>query len=90
MKIVKPSRIYSICFWVSMPLITFALMYILYDERIWTDWRVWIVSLADYIFHWIFFLFCTCAVRCRYPEKISIASANRKTDSWDLAVNLLS
>src|SRR4030095_2772442 len=44
MKIAKPSLIYTYCFWLSMPLITFALMYILYDERVWTDWRVWAVS----------------------------------------------
>lgn len=44
MKIVKPSAIYIYCFWLSMPLITFALMYIIYDEQVWADWRVWVVS----------------------------------------------
>ncbi len=44
MKFAKPSAVYSYCFWISMPFITFALMYILYDERVWTDWTVWVVS----------------------------------------------
>ena len=44
MKFAKPSAVFSYCFWISMPFITFALMYILYDERVWTDWTVWVVS----------------------------------------------
>ncbi len=44
MKFAKPKRFYVWCFWVSMPLITMAWVYILYDERMWTDWRVWAVT----------------------------------------------
>ena len=44
MKLAKPSRLYLQCFWISMPLITWSLMYILYDERIWSDWKVWVVT----------------------------------------------
>jgi two-component system, LytTR family, sensor kinase len=44
MKWVKPSRFYMQCFWLSMPMITGSLMYILYKERIWSDWRVWAIT----------------------------------------------
>jgi two-component system, LytTR family, sensor kinase len=44
MKLIKPPAVYSYCFWISMPMISFALMYILYQERVWTDWRVWALS----------------------------------------------
>jgi two-component system, LytTR family, sensor kinase len=43
MKLVKPSAIHQYSFWLPMPLITFTLMYIMYDERIWTDWTVWVI-----------------------------------------------
>ena len=41
---VKPPRIYTYSFWLSMPVITFAMMYIIYDERVWADWKVWIAT----------------------------------------------
>ena len=44
MKWLKPPRIYTYSFWLSMPVITFAMMYIIYDERVWADWKVWIVT----------------------------------------------
>ena len=44
MKFAKPKRFYVWCFWLSMPLITLAWVYILYDERMWSDWRVWAVT----------------------------------------------
>ena len=44
MKFAKPKKFYVWCFWLSMPLITMAWVYILYDERMWTDWRVWAVT----------------------------------------------
>ncbi len=44
MKWVKPPRLYTYSFWLSMPVITFAMMYILYDDRVWVDWKVWIVT----------------------------------------------
>ena len=44
MKFAKPKRFYVWCFWISMPLITMAWVSILYDERMWTDWRVWAVT----------------------------------------------
>jgi len=44
MKFAKPKRFYVWCFWISMPLITMAWISILYDDRMWTDWRVWAVT----------------------------------------------
>jgi two-component system, LytTR family, sensor kinase len=44
MKIAKPSKFYTVSFWLSMPFITFSFMYILYDERVWKDWKVWAVT----------------------------------------------
>jgi two-component system, LytTR family, sensor kinase len=44
MKFAKPKKFYVWCFWISMPLITLAWIYILYDDRMWTDWRVWAVT----------------------------------------------
>ena len=44
MKISKPKKFYVWCFWLSMPLITLAWTYILYGDRMWTDWKVWAVT----------------------------------------------
>ena len=44
MKFAKPKKFYVWSFWLSMPLITLAWVYILYDERMWSDWRVWAVT----------------------------------------------
>lgn len=44
MKLVKPNKLYTLSFWVPMPLITLAWIYILYDDRMWTDWKVWAVT----------------------------------------------
>ena len=44
MKFAKPKKFYVWCFWISMPLITMAWVSILYDDRMWTDWRVWAVT----------------------------------------------
>ena len=89
MKIVRPSKIYNICFWVSMPLITFSLMYILYDERIWTDWRVWVVSwpIIYFIGYLSFFSHVQydAIIHAKFP---SLQQTGRRI-IWDLAVNLL-
>lgn len=44
MKLAKPSKFYTVSFWLSIPFIAFSFMYILYDERIWKDWTVWAVT----------------------------------------------
>ena len=45
MKLIKPKKLYVWSFWLPMPLITLTWMYILYDERMWTDWKVWAVTV---------------------------------------------
>lgn len=45
MKWIKPSRLHKYSFWLSVPLVSLALLYILYDDRIWSDWRVWPAAL---------------------------------------------
>ncbi len=45
MKIAKPTKLYVNGFLVSMPFIVLSYQYILYDERIWKDWKVWAVTL---------------------------------------------
>lgn len=89
MKIVKPPRIYSICFWASMPLITFALMYILYDERIWTDWRVWAVSWPVIYLIGYFSFFAHVQYDAVIRKKFPSLQQTGKRILWDLAVNLL-
>lgn len=44
MKFVKPNRIQTQSFIYSMPFIILAWVYILYDDKIFSDWRVWAVS----------------------------------------------
>jgi sensor histidine kinase YesM len=72
-----------------MPLITFALMYILYDERIWTDWRVWAVTWpVIYLIGYISFFAHVQYdhfIRLKFP---ALQQTGRRI-LWDLAVNLL-
>jgi two-component system, LytTR family, sensor kinase len=44
MKLAKPPKIYVNGFLLSMPVITFTLMYIMYDERVWQEWIIWAVT----------------------------------------------
>ncbi|MBC8046966.1 MAG: histidine kinase [Fimbriimonadaceae bacterium] len=44
MKFAKPQRFQVIGFWLSMPFITFALSYILYEDRIFHDWKPWLAT----------------------------------------------
>ncbi|MBL7727033.1 MAG: histidine kinase [Dinghuibacter sp.] len=53
MKWAKPIRIHIIGFMGLMPLISFALMYIQYGQRLWSEWGIWITGiLVMYIFAW--------------------------------------
>ncbi|WP_276504113.1 sensor histidine kinase [Terrimonas pollutisoli] len=44
MKFVKPQKLYVWSFWLPMPLIIWGWIYILYEDRMWTDWKVWVVT----------------------------------------------
>src|SRR5678816_3137599 len=42
MRLVKPPAFYTWCFILSMPFITFALCYIMYDSRLFHEWKLWV------------------------------------------------
>ena len=44
MKFIRPPKIQRDSFWLSMPLIITALIYIMYHERIWSQWKIWAVT----------------------------------------------
>jgi two-component system, LytTR family, sensor kinase len=57
MKLIKPTKTDYQIFLVSICFINFAIMYILYRERIWSDWRVWlftwgIITIIGYFSLW--------------------------------------
>jgi len=44
MKIPIPLRHQVVGFWLSMPFITLTWSYILYGDRLWHEWRIWVVT----------------------------------------------
>jgi|GEM_PF-151353 sensor histidine kinase YesM len=44
MKLAPAPKVYVIGWWVSMPIITFMLAYIMYEDRMFTDWRPWLYT----------------------------------------------
>jgi len=42
MRFAKPPAFYTWCFIISMPFITFALCYIMYDSRLFHEWKLWV------------------------------------------------
>ncbi|MES2777548.1 MAG: histidine kinase [Bacteroidota bacterium] len=44
MKFIKPPKLHLYSFIISMPLITFTYMYIMYGQRVWADWKPWVIS----------------------------------------------
>jgi two-component system, LytTR family, sensor kinase len=89
MKIARPPKLYVNGFLFSMPLISFALMYILYDDRVWTDWRVWPVSWSIiYVigfFSWRAHVQYDFLLRARFP---SLQQTGKRV-LFKLGVNLL-
>ncbi|HEX5625013.1 MAG TPA: histidine kinase [Saprospiraceae bacterium] len=88
MRIPKPPRYQIVGFWLSMPFITLALSYILYDERLFNDWRVWVVSypviyLIGYFSHYCHSIY-DYLLRMRFPS----LSETRKRVFYKAAVNL--
>lgn len=45
MKWIKPSRLQVYSFWLSVPLLALALLYIIYDNALWSNWKIWPVAL---------------------------------------------
>jgi len=44
MKLAPPPKIYLYGWWLSMPFITFMLCYIMYDDRMFSEWKPWLIS----------------------------------------------
>jgi LytS/YehU family sensor histidine kinase len=72
-----------------MPLITFSLMYILYDERIWTDWKVWAVTWPIIYFIGYLSFFAHVQYDAVIRRKLPSLQQTGERILWDLAVNLL-
>lgn len=72
MRLVKSTRVQWYSFLASMPLIDFALNFILYEERLFQDYRIWLLSFpllwAVGIFTWYAHVSYEDWVQRRYPE----------------------
>jgi two-component system, LytTR family, sensor kinase len=89
MKLAKPTKLYVNGFLISMPLISFSFLYILYDERIWHDWKVWAVTIPlIYVigfFSWRTHVQYDYFLRSRFPS----LQQTTKRIFYKLFVNLL-
>lgn len=72
MKIVTPTRLQLYSFMASMPIIDFLLNYILYDEMVFEDARIWLISFplifAIGILSWGTHVIISHLIRVRYPS----------------------
>lgn len=72
MKWIKPSRLELISFLFSMPLISATLNLILFGERLWQDYRIWLYSVpliyAIGLISWYFHVVYADAMERRYPH----------------------
>ena len=89
MKIPKPPKYQVISFWISMPFITFALIYILYGDRLFNEIEVWLVAFPiiygiGYL-SWLGHTVYDHYLRTRFPS----LTETRKRIYFKLAVNLL-
>jgi len=89
MKLAKPKRFYVWCFWIPMPLITLAWIYILYDERMWTDWRVWAVTTPIIYFLGYFSWFGHVQYNEFVEKKFPSLEETLKRNVYKIGVNLL-
>lgn len=72
MKFVKPSKLELYSFLFSMPLISAIVNLILFDDRLWRDYKVWVYSITLIygigIISWYFHLLYADRVERKYPE----------------------
>ncbi|HVU56770.1 MAG TPA: histidine kinase [Puia sp.] len=72
MKFTRPSRVHTVSFWISMPVITLTWNAILYPGRFLTDWRVWAVSwpliYGIGIVSWFFHVQYDSVIRRKFPS----------------------
>jgi len=45
MKLIKPSRLELYCFIFSMPLITAIMNLVMFEDRLWKDYHIWLFSV---------------------------------------------
>ena len=89
MRIPKPPKYQFIGFWLSMPFITFALCYILYDERLFKEWQIWAIAFPviyaigylSFRMHYVY----DHALHTRFPS----VSETRKRVFYTIPINLL-
>src|SRR5687767_1843575 len=88
MKIPRPPKYQVIGFWLSMPFITFALCYILYGDRLFSDLRILFVAypIIYFIgyFSWLGHSIYDYKLRTRFPS----LSQTKKRIYYKVAVNL--
>ena len=72
MKLVRPPKLELYSFLFSMPLISAIVNLILYDDRLWKDYRVWIYSIPLIyligIFSWYSHVLYADWIERKYPE----------------------
>jgi sensor histidine kinase YesM len=72
MKHFKPTKLQTYAFIASMPIIDLILNYIIYDERIFQEWRIWVFSFplifAIGVMSWSTHVMIGHAIREKYPD----------------------
>ena len=89
MKLAKPKKFYVWCFWISMPLITLAWIYILYDVRMWTDWRVWVMTTPIIYFLGYGSWYCHVQYNEYVDKKFPSLQQTWKRNIYKIGINLL-
>lgn len=71
MKLGKHVALRLIGFLIAMPLVAWLLTYILYDEHLYTDWRIWLLSFPFIFFlgylTWLLQIWCLNKIQVRFP-----------------------
>lgn len=72
MKHFKPTKLQTYAFIASMPIIDLILNYIIYDEKTFLDWRIWVFSFplifAIGVLSWSTHVIIAHAIREKYPD----------------------
>ncbi|MGC4100739.1 sensor histidine kinase [Ferruginibacter sp.] len=89
MKLNRPTRIQTYSFWLSMPLIVTSYIYILYDDRMWSDWKVWVVCYALIYFIGYFSWYAHSQYDYFLRTKFPSLQETGKRIAYKLLVNLL-
>lgn len=89
MKLPKAPKFQVIGFWLSMPFITFALLFIMFDKRLFHEWNLWVIGYVVIYFigytSWRLHSLYDFFLRKKYPS----LEVTYKRVIFKLAVNLL-